>query len=127
MKRVLILVASLFAFPLPAAATPTFHFITESDPGGLNNMNLFGFDTYTDLVNFNTSSSNFLPGLAPAVSMSGLTYDGNQFHFITESDPGGLNNINLFSFDSFTDLVNFNVGEQRVRCPAWPRLSVFPD
>ncbi|TQV75820.1 PEP-CTERM sorting domain-containing protein [Denitrobaculum tricleocarpae] len=41
--------------------------------------------------------------------MPGLTYDGNQFHFITESDPGGLNNVNLFSFDSFVDLVNFNV------------------
>lgn len=124
MKRVLFLIAGLLVFPLPVFATPTFHFVTESDPGGLNNMNLFGFDNYIDLVNFNTSSSNFLPGLAPAVSMSGLTYDGNQFHFITESDPGGLNNVNLFSFDTLTDLVNFNVASSAPLPSLAPAVSI---
>ncbi len=108
MKRLLFVVGALLAFPHTSYAVPQFHFVTESDPGGLNNMNLFSFDSRTDLINFNTASSAPLPGLAPAVSMSGMTYDGNQYHFVTESDPGGLNNMNLFSFNSLNDLINFN-------------------
>ncbi len=108
MKRVLILIAGLLAFPLPALATPTYHILTESDPGGLNNVNLFGFENLTDLINLNNPSSASINSLAPGISISGLTYDGSRYHIITESDPGGLNNVNLFSFDSLTDLINLN-------------------
>jgi acyl-CoA-binding protein len=84
-----------------------FHALFESDPGGLNNVNLFGYDSLADLKILNSSSNSFL-NFASGVSMSGITYDGNQYHALYESDPGGLNNVNLFSYDSLADLKALN-------------------
>ncbi|GAB5453351.1 MAG: hypothetical protein Hals2KO_36790 [Halioglobus sp.] len=85
--------------------------LTESDPGGLGNIVLSSFNSLTDLVNLNVDNSSFIGQntWGSGVSAGGLTYDGAQYHLLTESDPGGLGNIVLSSFNSLADLVNLNV------------------
>ena len=97
----------VIGLPMASVAMP-FHMLVESDPGGANNLNYASFNSVTDLLNFNTSGVGFLPSLAPAVSVAGLAHDGTQFHMLVESDPGGANNLNYASFNSVTDLLNFN-------------------
>jgi len=97
----------LLAGPSMGNATPFFHAVYESDPGGLNNVNFVNYDTLADLEALNSASTmswNFASG----VSMSALAYDGNQFHAVYESDPGGLNNVNFVSYDSLADLKALN-------------------
>jgi hypothetical protein len=98
--------------------------ITESDPGGLNNVNLSSYDSLADLKILNASSTTFLPGPSPAVSISGLAYDGFQFHLITESDPGGLNNVNLSSYDSLADLKILNASSTTSLPGPSPAVSI---
>ena len=90
---------------------PSYFAITESDPGGLNNVNFVGFDSLADLTALNVSSQTSW-NLASGISISGLAFDGLQYHMITESDPGGLNNVNFVSFDSLADLTALNVSSQ---------------
>jgi hypothetical protein len=83
-----------------------YHLITESDPGGLGNVFLRSFDTLADLALLNQSSVQLM-GTKPfgsGVSIGGVTFDGTRYHLITESDPGGLGNVFLRSFDSLADL-----------------------
>lgn len=84
--------------------------LLESDPGGLGNINLARFDTYNDLRNINASGTNFVGQniWGSGVSARGLAHDGDRYLLLLESDAGGLGNINLAWFDTYTDLVNVN-------------------
>ena len=73
MKRILILIGALLAFPQPALATPIFHWITESDPGGPNNVIVTSFDSLADVANLNVASSSPIFNFPGAISISGLT------------------------------------------------------
>jgi hypothetical protein len=108
MKRALFLTVSLLASPVHLSASPTFHLITESDPGGPNNVVLSSYDSLTDLANLSATNTSPIFGFPSAISISGLTFDGTQLHIITESDPGGPNNVVLSSYDSLTDLANLS-------------------
>ena len=83
---------------------PSTMWLVESDPGGLGNLNLGTFDTLTDLKNWNVSSSAFIGQnlFGSGVSVGGLAYDGSKYHVLVESDPGGLGNFNLGTFDTLT-------------------------
>jgi len=106
MKRALLFSVWLLANPVQLLASPTIHLITESDPGGPNNVVLSSYDSLSDLVNLAPTSTSPIFGFPSAVSISGLAFDGTQYHIITESDPGGPNNVVLSSYDSLSDLVN---------------------
>ncbi|SFL41527.1 PEP-CTERM protein-sorting domain-containing protein [Nitrosomonas aestuarii] len=88
-----------------------YHVLVESDPGGLGNLNLGTFDTLADLKNWNVSSSHFIGQnlFGSGVSVGGFAYDGSKYHVLVESDPGGLGNLNLGTFDTLTDVKNWNV------------------
>ncbi len=111
MRRLLqLFISGVLVIGLPvASAAMSFHLLTESDPGGLENVDYASFNSVTDLLNFNPSNVGVVNvTLGTAVSIAGLAFDGTQFHLLTESDPGGLNNVNYASFNSVTDLLNFN-------------------
>jgi hypothetical protein len=69
---VLIGALTLGAIPGASVAVP-FVLLSESDPGGLNNLVLSRYATLTDLINLNSSGNNLLPTIASGVSISGLT------------------------------------------------------
>ncbi len=108
MKKSLCLVVCLLFAPLCANAGPMYLQLTESDPGGPNNVVLSVYDSLVDMVNFNAASTFSLAGPPGAVSVRGLAYDGSQYLLWTESDPGGLNNIVLTTYDSLADLASLN-------------------
>ncbi len=86
--------------------------ITESDPGGIGNLFIRSYDTLNDLRTLNQSSVDSL-GISQnpfgsGVSVGGITFDGSQYHMITESDPGGIGNLFLRSYDSYADLIALN-------------------
>ena len=102
----LLAIASV-AYLLFATGTATampFTAIFESDPGGLNNVNLLPYDTLSDLKTLTASSSSTQLNFASGISLSGLAHDGSQYIGIFESDPGGLNNVSLLTFDTLADL-----------------------
>ena len=83
--------------------------LRESDPGGLNNYNFATYDTYNDLRNNNFSSSSSMKvQWGTGVSARGLAHDGERYILLIESDPGGLNNVNLAFYDTYLDLINNN-------------------
>jgi hypothetical protein len=53
-----------------------FHALFESDPGGLNNVNLVSYDSFADLKALNSSSSTSL-NFASGISMSGLAFENS--------------------------------------------------
>ena len=108
MKKSLCLVACLLFAPLCANAGPMYLQLTESDPGGPNDVMLSTYDSLVDMVNFNAASTFSLSGLASNVSVRGLAFDGDQYVLWTESDPGGANVIELTTYNSFADLVSLN-------------------
>ena len=89
-----------------------FHALIEGDPGGLGNLVLGTFDTLTDLKNWNPSSSSFIGQnlFGTGTSVRGFEYDGSEYQVLIEGDPGGLGNLVLGSFDTLTDVKNWNVG-----------------
>ena len=102
----------LFALGNSAAyAAPTYSVLVESDPGGLGNLNYGEFASLTDVKNWNVSSSHSIGQnlFGTGVSVRGFAYDGSKYHVLVESDPGGLGNLNLGTFDTLTDLKNWNV------------------
>lgn len=80
--------------------------VTESDPGGLGNVFLRGYNSLADLKSL-TQSSATLIGTdigGTAVSVTGLDTDGDDWYLVTESDPGGLGNVFLRTYDTLADL-----------------------
>jgi hypothetical protein len=78
---------------------------SESDPGGLNNVNLTTFATLADLKTLsNATSQTPFFGFPSGISVGGLAFDGTQYLVWSESDPGGLNNVNLTTFATLADL-----------------------
>jgi hypothetical protein len=94
------------AIPSPVFATPIFHAVYETDPGNpANAVALASYDSLADLLALNESSITPL-SFDPTVSMSGLAYDGSQFHAVYETDPGNpANAVALASYDSLADLL----------------------
>ena len=90
--------------------------LTETDPGQItNNLILSRYDTLTDLINLTPANSNFLPSLASAVSVAGLTFDGSQYLLLTETDPGQItNNLTLSRYDTLTDLINLTPANSNI-------------
>ena len=80
--------STLILLASQAFATPMFHLITESDPGGLNNVNLSSYDSLADLKILNASSTTSLPGPSPAVSISALVFVPDQASQVPE--PGTI-------------------------------------
>jgi hypothetical protein len=68
MKRTLFLAVSLLASPVHLFASPIFHLITESDPGGLNNVVLSSYDSFGDPVNLSAADTSAIFGSPSAVS-----------------------------------------------------------
>ena len=121
MKKFLIAFAGVLLGSTQAMAGPTYHLLTESDPGGANNLVLSHYDGLSDLLNLNTAGSNaFIPSLPGAVSARGLDYDGNQYLLLTESDPGGANNLVLTRYNSLNDLLNLDAADSNAFIPSLP-------
>lgn len=96
---------------LPQSVWATFVAITEDDPGGSGALVVRTYTTRTNFVNNNAASTHFVGSnlFGSGVSVGGLAHDGTRFIVLLESDPGGLGNINLAYFDTFDDLINWNV------------------
>ena len=121
MKKFLIAFAGVLLGSTQAMAGPTYHLLTESDPGGANNLVLSHYDGLSDLLNLNTAGSNaFIPSLPGAVSAAGMAFDGSQYLLLTESDPGGANNLVLTRYNSLTDLYSLNAAASNAFIPALP-------
>ncbi|MCP5373190.1 MAG: PEP-CTERM sorting domain-containing protein [Hyphomicrobiales bacterium] len=113
--RFLLPVLSVLALPVQAMADPAFHLFTETDPdyspGGTT---LIDFDSLADLEalnesSFHTYTANGGHPFGGAFSVRGLTYDGSQYHLLTESDPGySPARLFLSSYDSLADLRALN-------------------
>ncbi len=106
-----LVVICLFA-PQVGATPVTFFVITEADPGvPTGNQFLRTYDSFNDLKSLNQSSVTQLGphAFGTGVSFAGLTFDGVQYHVITEADPGvPTGNQFLRSYDSLNDLKNLN-------------------
>jgi hypothetical protein len=121
MKKFLIAFAGVLLGSTQAMAGPTYHLLTESDPGGANNLVLSHYDGLSDLLNLNTAGSNaFIPSLPGAVSAAGMAFDGSQYLLLTESDPGGANNLVLTRYNSLTDLYSLNAAASNAFIPSLP-------
>lgn len=72
MKFAIFAVGTFLAVSHHSAADGAFHWITESDPGGPNNVVLTSSDSLTDLTNLNVASSSPIFGLPGDISISGL-------------------------------------------------------
>ena len=102
------LLAAAVAFSLSAnlveAATKR-HLLTESDPGGLDNVFL---REYADLAALTSGTQSLVRNLAgnvtPTSSINGLTWAGDRFMMIVEADPGGIG-VNLLEFWATTSVV----------------------
>ena len=111
MFRFFWLLAAAVAFSLSAnlveAATKR-HLLTESDPGGLDNVFL---REYADLAALTSGTQSLVRNLAgnvtPTSSINGLTWAGDRFMMIVEADPGGIG-VNLLEFWTLADMVAAN-------------------
>ena len=92
-----------------ANATP-FYMLTEGDPGTSGAARLRTFDSLADLMALNQASSTLIGSDigGTAVSIGGLTYDGDRYLMITEGDPGTSGNAWLRTFDTLADLMALN-------------------
>jgi hypothetical protein len=83
---------------------------TESDPGGLGNVFLREFNSLGDLRSLNQTGVTHIGTNigGTGVSVTGLDYDGDDWYMTTESDPGGLGNVFLRTFDTLADLKSLN-------------------
>ncbi|MDX1440633.1 MAG: hypothetical protein R3284_12095 [Rubricoccaceae bacterium] len=112
-RRLAVITAALIATAMlltpPAFATP-FHVLTEGDPGTSGNVRIRSFNSLADLISLNQSSTSLLGSNlgGTGVSIGGFTYDGNQYHVLTEGDPGGSGNVRIRSFNSLADLISLN-------------------
>jgi|GEM_PF-3484401 len=115
-STLLVVSISLLVTPLSHATSILVQFESEVDlPSGSNMEVLYHtYDTFTDLVSFNLTSSTFSPvDLIGTYSTTGLAFDGSQYivQFESEVDlPSGSNMEVLYhTYDTFADLVSFNL------------------
>lgn len=113
MKMFCAIALALAALALPVdASTVKFAVITEADPG-VPTGNQF-LREYDDLANLKTLNQSTITQLGPnahgtGVSFAALSYDGNKYYTITESDPGvPTGNQFLREYDSLADLRALN-------------------
>lgn len=87
-----------------------YYLITESDPGGLGNVFLREFNSLADLKSLNQASATLIGTNigGTGVSVTGLDTDGDDWYITTESDPGGLGNVFLRTYDTLADLKTLN-------------------
>jgi len=104
-----VLIATAMVLAPPASAVP-FHVLTEGDPGTSGNVRIRSYSSLSDLISLNQASTSLLGSNlgGTGVSIGGFTYDGNQYHILTEGDPGGSGNVRIRSFNSLSDLLVLN-------------------
>jgi hypothetical protein len=85
---------------------------SDADAAGGDEIFLATFDTITELVDFNLSGSTFSQvNIRSDFSVGGFSYDGIAYQLLLESiaDAAGGDEIFLATFDTFADLVDFNL------------------
>jgi len=104
-----VLIAVAMVSTRPASALP-FHILTEGDPGTSGNVRIRTFNSLADLLVLNQDSTTLLGSNlgGTGVSIGGFTFDGSQYHILTEGDPGGNGNFRIRSFNSLADLLVLN-------------------
>lgn len=82
------------------------YLVTESDPGGLGNVFLREYDSLADLKSLTQSTATKIGTDigGTGVSVTGLDTDGDDWYLTTESDPGGLGNVFLRTYNTLADL-----------------------
>jgi hypothetical protein len=112
MDRLLTTTVFLF-FAFQAQAAPIQLLLeSDADAAGGDEIFLATFDTYTDLVDFNLSNSTFSQvNIRSDFSVGGFAYDGSSYQLLLESDADAVGGDEIFlaTFNSFADLIDFNL------------------
>jgi len=109
-----LLIALQILFIANAVHASSFKLLLESDENQSGGAEVFltSFNSFTDLVGANISSSTFSQlNIGANFSVRGLTYDGSDYHLLLESDENQSGGAEVFltSFNSFSDLVAANI------------------
>ncbi|MBL4868607.1 MAG: hypothetical protein JKY67_19770, partial [Pseudomonadales bacterium] len=103
--RLGILAAGIFGFTGSAVA---FQVLYESDADtNVNELVMNSFDTYSDFTNYTADIIDV--DISAAYSSTGLTYDGDDWHILYESDSDtNVNELVLNTFDTWQDVLDYN-------------------
>ena len=104
---VLVSATSLLSFS--AGALP-YTILYESDADtSVNEVAVHSLGSYSDLIDYNFSANIVDVDISPAYSSTGLTYDGDDWHILYETDNDTqVNELALHTFDTFQDLLDYN-------------------
>ncbi|OUR77786.1 hypothetical protein A9Q83_09720 [Alphaproteobacteria bacterium 46_93_T64] len=95
------------SFTVQAAS---YDILYESDTDTTTNeLVLNSFDSFSDVINYNYSATIVDVDISAAYSSTGLTYDGDDWHILYESDADTTTNeLVLNSFDTWADVIDYN-------------------
>jgi len=104
-----VVVAAASLLSVTAQALP-YEILYESDADtNVNELVLNSFDSYNDLINYNYSASIVDVDISTAYSSTGLTYDGDDWHILYETNNDtNVNELVLNTFDTFQDILDYN-------------------